>query len=107
MSMKHMLGDKRAYLLSENVPEQLADTGLKAEDCLVGWSSQIQYAVVQSCILVDTDVQTLWILRQRNIVNKGIISMFTVRTESYTLQLLGKLYATSITKLKLSHCVQE
>jgi len=41
MSMKHMLGDKRAYLVSENVPEQSADTGLKAEDCLVGWGSQI------------------------------------------------------------------
>ena len=107
MSMKQMLGDKRAYLVSENVPEQSADTSLKAEDCLVGWSSQIQYAVVQSCILVDTDVQTLWILQQWNIVNKGIISMFTVKMESYTPQLPGKLYATSVTKLKLLHCVQE
>jgi hypothetical protein len=64
MSMKHKLGDKRAYLVSENVSEQPADTSLKAEDCLIGWSSQIQNAVVQSCILVDTDVQTLWILQQ-------------------------------------------
>ena len=64
MGMKHMLGDKTAYLVSENVPEQLADTGLKAKDCLVGWSSKIQYTIVQPCILVDMDVQTLWILHQ-------------------------------------------
>jgi hypothetical protein len=84
-----MLGDKRAHLVSENVSEQLADTGFKAEDCLVGWSSQIQYAVVQSCVLVDMDVQTLWILQQYNIVNKGIISIFTVKMEHFTVQLPG------------------
>ena len=58
-TMKHMLGDERLYLLSEDISEQPAHTSLKAKDCLIRWCPQVQHAVVQSCVLVDTDVQTL------------------------------------------------
>lgn len=64
-------------LIGKNVTEKTTDTGFEAENRLISRRSQIQHTVVEPSILIDADIQAVWVLLILGIeiVNKTVFSV--------------------------------